>query len=129
LARFGRSNETLTAENLLVQMGYTYFRVPEGLPLQELEGILNHYYTEVAQEPGKDINLHLSYRAQPLTDTHIDAGLGSDRPTVNPLHLFSLSAIAFLIVLVACINYTNLATARATRRAKEIGVRKVVGAG
>ena len=60
-------------------------------------------------------------RLQPLPSIHLDVEGGR-----TIVHLFS--AIAALVLLIACINYMNLATARAQRRAKEVGVRKVAGA-
>jgi len=65
---------------------------------------------------------------QPLTATHWQAGLDNDLPTGNPLFLYGYIAVALFILTVACINYMNLATARATRRARSVGIRKVLGA-
>jgi len=67
---------------------------------------------------------------QPVTAVHTTTGLGGPQFTtpVSPLFLRILLSIAILIQLIACINFMNLSTARAIRRAKEVGVRKVVGA-
>ena len=51
-----------------------------------------------------------------------------EQPTGNIFYVYTLIAIALFVVLIACINYTNLATARATRRAREVGMRKILGA-
>jgi putative ABC transport system permease protein len=59
---------------------------------------------------------------QSLKDMHLN------RSGVARLYLYIFSAIGFLIILIACINFMNLVTARAANRAREIGVRKVVGA-
>lgn len=68
---------------------------------------------------------------QPLTDIHlnteINAGPGISA-TSDPVYSYVLSGIAFLILIIACINFTNLSVAQSLPRAKEIGVRKVVGA-
>lgn len=69
------------------------------------------------------------YFIQPLTDIHLTSKLkgeleqNGDESTVRVL-----LSIAFIIILVACINYVNMATARSIRRAKEVGVRKTSGA-
>lgn len=64
---------------------------------------------------------YLKFSFMPMTDIHlVEEG--------NLQYVYIFSAIAFLILLVACINYVNLATARAADRAKEVGLRKVVGA-
>ena len=79
------------------------------------------------------INLSMSefeqYRLTPLRDAHLtsDQYLGMT-PGGSWTTVYGLSAIALLIVLIACCNFTNLATARATLRAREIAVRKVGGA-
>jgi putative ABC transport system permease protein len=109
-------------------MDFTYLKVPDGFELHELERTLNQYYTEDAEEPGKDIGMHVTYRVQPLTEVHFDAGWDYDKPTGNIFYLYGFSAVALFILLVACINYTNLATARATKCSKEVGMRKVIGA-
>ncbi|HMB89686.1 MAG TPA: ABC transporter permease [Rhodothermales bacterium] len=65
----------------------------------------------------------------PLTRIHLHSVVEDDiEPQGDIRYVYLFSAIALLVLLIACINYMNLATARATRRAKEVGVRKVVGA-
>ena len=61
------------------------------------------------------------YHLQPVPAIHLQSD-------TDALYLYLFAAIAVLILLIACINYMNLATARATRRAREVGLRKVVGA-
>ena len=66
---------------------------------------------------------------QPLTYIHLGDGLGDTRPTNAKLgFVYMLGGIALLILLIAWLNYINLSTAGALKRAKEVGVRKVVGA-
>ncbi len=68
-------------------------------------------------------------RLQPLTYLHLGDGLGDPRPTNGKLSfVYLLSGIAGLILLIAWLNYVNLTTAGSLKRAKEVGVRKVVGA-
>ncbi len=68
----------------------------------------------------------VKYLLQPIEKLHLFAADGSEDGN-QTVRIFSIVAIA--ILLIACINYINLATARASRRAKEVGVRKTVGAG
>ncbi|MBT1710657.1 ABC transporter permease [Fulvivirgaceae bacterium PWU5] len=68
-------------------------------------------------------NVH--YTLQPLTDLHLYARDGQETG-MQTVKIFSLTALA--ILLIACINYVNLATARSAKRAKEVGVRKTTGA-
>jgi len=66
---------------------------------------------------------------QALTDIHLHSDYdGEIEPNGDIRHLYFFSLIALFIVVIACINFMNLATARSAWRAKEIGVRKVVGA-
>ena len=72
-----------------------------------------------------DATLHL----QPIADIHFDREItnGLSAPS-NPAYSYILAGIALSVLLVACINFTNLAIARSATRAREVGVRKVVGA-
>ena len=66
---------------------------------------------------------------QPLTYVHLGDGLGDTRPTSGKLgFVYMLGGIALLILVIAWLNYVNLSTASSLKRAKEVGVRKVVGA-
>ncbi|MFC3200120.1 ABC transporter permease [Parapedobacter deserti] len=73
-----------------------------------------------------DIFKTLVYLLQPLKDVHLYNAKGEDAG-MQQVRIFAL--IAGIILLIACINYVNLVTARSTRRSKEVSVRKVVGAG
>jgi putative ABC transport system permease protein len=74
-------------------------------------------------------DLKLVHELQSLTEVHFQQGLYDDTPKGNRTHLRVFSIIAVFILLVACINYVNLYLAQSTRRQKEVGIRKVVGAG
>jgi len=63
-----------------------------------------------------------------LTDIYLYSDMKESQPVGNIQYVRIFGAITILILLVACINYINLATARATDRAKEVGIRKVIGA-
>lgn len=70
------------------------------------------------------------YMLQPFGDMHLDTNLPPDNGLYNaskPVYSYILSGIALLILFIACINFVNLTIARSVRRAKEIGIRKVVG--
>ena len=75
--------------------------------------------------------LPLNFRLQPLRDIHTGVHVESGPPgsTTDPKNLWILIAIAGGILLIACINFTTLAIGRSAGRAKEVGVRKVIGSG
>jgi len=65
---------------------------------------------------------------QALADIHRNPSIEQDtKPAIDPKYLIVFSAIALLIIIIAAINYMNLSTARAAKRAKEVGIRKVSG--
>ncbi|MGH7454786.1 MAG: FtsX-like permease family protein, partial [bacterium] len=70
----------------------------------------------------------LRYYLQPLRDIHLHSDLTAEfEANGNIKYVYIFSAIAFFILLIACINFMNLSTARSANRAKEVGIRKVVG--
>ena len=72
--------------------------------------------------------LRYQYRFQPLADIHLRSRLENEiAPTGNVVYVYVFLIIAGFILLIACINFMNLSTARSARRAKEVGVRKVLG--
>lgn len=71
-----------------------------------------------------------NYRLQPLTDIHLYSDLtGEFRANGSIEYVTIFSALAVFILLLACINFMNLSTARSSKRAKEVGVRKTLGSG
>ncbi|TDE14801.1 ABC transporter permease [Dyadobacter psychrotolerans] len=73
--------------------------------------------------------IQVDFQLQPLTDIHLHSNLQIDLPghgNIQYVNIFFV--VAIFILFVACINFMNLATARSERRAKEVGLRKVVGA-
>lgn len=73
--------------------------------------------------------LKVAFILQPLADIHLRSNFLADLPgggKAQNVYIFAI--VAVFILVVACLNFMNLATARATRRAKEVGLRKVVGA-
>ncbi|MBC7920233.1 MAG: ABC transporter permease [Ferruginibacter sp.] len=69
----------------------------------------------------------MTYSLQALADMHLYNADGSGEGRIQTVRIFTV--VALVILLIACINYVNLSTARATKRAKEVGIRKIAGAG
>ena len=79
--------------------------------------------TDVGNAPGD----YLTYHLEPMTRVHLYSPLAGMEPNGNITYIYILGAIALLILGIACVNYTNLATAQSVRRMPEIGIRKVMG--
>jgi putative ABC transport system permease protein len=71
---------------------------------------------------------YLTYHLEPLKKVHLYSSLDGFEPNGNISYILILAAIAVLILFIACVNYTNLATAQSAGRGGEIGIRKVLGA-
>ncbi len=105
---------------------YTYLLLRDGASPQAVEAkippiLQQHLEAEVAAS--------YTPMLQPLTDIHLHSNLFREmQPNSDVAYIYIVSAIAFFIVLIACINFMNLTTARATKRAKEVGIRKATGA-
>jgi predicted permease len=89
----------------------------------------------LSQQVNKIVGEHIkenppAIKLQPLADIHLRSDYHSDLPGQgNIQYVNTFFVVALFILAVACINFMNLATARSARRAKEVGLRKVVGAG
>jgi putative ABC transport system permease protein len=97
---------------------------PEELEKKFPDFIFKHYGERVASGT--------KFILQPLTAIHLHSDLDYDEIVEKKGDIsasYSLSAVALVIMLIACINFVNLSTARASRRSREVGMRKVVGAG
>jgi putative ABC transport system permease protein len=71
-----------------------------------------------------------TFYLQPLTDIHLTSNLnGEFEPNGNSTYVHIFSVISIIILLIACINFMNLSTAKSSLRAKEVGLRKVIGSG
>ncbi len=72
----------------------------------------------------------LGFALQSLTDIHLNAFTTTElEPGGNKMYVYIFGGIALFMVVVACVNFVNLSTANASKRAKEVGIRKVVGSG
>ena len=73
-------------------------------------------------------NIKMRFGAQPITSIHLHSDMANEPEELGSMsYIYIFSAVAFFMLLIACINYMNLTTARSARRAKEIGIRKVTG--
>jgi putative ABC transport system permease protein len=112
---------------------FTYLFFPSGYNVERIKSQLPDFLDKYVHLPGMPGNLktHQATKLtlQKLTDIHLTSHLDDEieeNGSIDRVYIFS--AIALFILLIACINYMNLSTARSALRAKEIGIRKVIGA-
>lgn len=105
---------------------YTYLVLPENFDYVTFEKTISKFLDKYHElKPGDTPNV---LRLQPLTDIHLHSNRGLEvEANGNMNTVYILSAIAFFILVIACINFMNLTTAQSLKRAREVGVRKVVG--
>ncbi len=108
---------------------YTYLLLRSKRDAMQLENkfaaLIQAHMGEILEALGGRIE----YFLQPLTGIHLHSNLGLEiSSNGNIVQVYVFTVIGLFILLIACINYMNLATARSLNRAKEVGVRKVLGA-
>lgn len=105
---------------------WTYLLLHNGLERSQLDAILPEFVDTHFSSDEKD---NFKLFSQPLVDIHLNSNLDYEiEKNENLLYIKLLLAIAFLILLIASINFINLTTASAANRAKEIGIKKAIGA-
>jgi len=107
---------------------YTYVLLKEGADAEsfaaKLPAVVENYVAVIFDDFGIDVK----YEVIALTDIHLKSDFeGEPEPLGEIGFLYIFGAVALFMILLACINYMNLSTARATKRAMEVGVRKVLG--
>ncbi|HEX3383583.1 MAG TPA: FtsX-like permease family protein, partial [Mucilaginibacter sp.] len=108
----------------------TFIRLRPGASAAALEAKLPAFLQKYGAQRLKQLGMTKVLHLQPLTSVHTTTSYEVEiSKTISPTLLTILALIAVTIQLIACINFMNLSTARASKRAKEVGVRKVVGAG
>lgn len=105
---------------------WVYVLLPEDADLPTLKKNLDQLS---AREDKTVKHTHIELDLQPMDDIMIGANLSNQiGQTIQSLTVWILAALAFVVILSACLNYTNLSVARALRRTREVGIRKVIGA-
>jgi putative ABC transport system permease protein len=111
---------------------YTYVRLKHGSNVQRVITELNAYLQRHAGAELKAHSDHITNSLQALKDIHLNSSAFQDYLAYkqgNLKYLYLLVSIALIILVLGCINYMNLTTAQAISRAREVGVRRVLGAG
>jgi putative ABC transport system permease protein len=107
---------------------FTYVLLKPGVQPQAFDKKLLPMYDKYMAPIFAKYNVKIHYGVQPITEIHLHSELDGEPEEVGKMsYIWIFSAVAFFMLLIACINYMNLTTARSARRAKEIGIRKVAG--
>jgi putative ABC transport system permease protein len=107
---------------------FTYVLLKSGANPQNLNKKLSQVYHKIVEPLFMQFNIKMQYDVGPITDIHLHSQLEKEPEELGSMsYIWIFSAVAFFMLLIACINYMNLTTARSARRAKEIGIRKVTG--
>lgn len=124
------SSERGLVEGIVSTVDYTYLLMRHGFDAAVFPA-MSAALVESSIAPAQEAfstGITLRFHIEPLTDIHLLSPAEQDLPKGKRFVVFMLAAVALLVLLVACINYVNLATARYTRRVKEVGMRKLLGA-
>ena len=130
--------EWQNTENWFNFFQHTFVVLAPNADADRVEAKMKRVYEADAQQAirkmSRDYNVKETarYLLQPLADLHLNTELKADnglKDASNPMFSYILTGIAVFVLLIACINFINLTVASSVKRAKEIGIRKVVGGG
>ena len=131
--------DALNSENWFNFFLNTFVVLDPHANIQVVSTKMNKFYDEDTKEAIKSLTAKFGpeaatwksqYLLQPFLDMHMSTELPAQNglsDASNPMYAYILSGIALFVLLIACINFVNLTVARSVKRAKEIGIRKVVG--
>jgi putative ABC transport system permease protein len=118
---------------------YTYFRKNPNTSIESVDAkladmVVKHVGPQIEQFIGVPLDKFLeqgnkySYVAYPLLDSHLKSKWNDEiEPTSSMVYIYVFASVGLFILVIACINFMNLSTARSAGRAKEVGLRKTLG--
>ena len=106
----------------------TYLLFPENFDVKPFEKKMQGMYDAYMKTIFEAMKIKIEYKLEPLTRIHLySTNTSEPEPTGSITYVYIFAIVALFLVLIAAMNYMNLATARSTRRAREVGLRKVAG--
>ncbi|AMR32653.1 hypothetical protein A0256_15095 [Mucilaginibacter sp. PAMC 26640] len=106
---------------------YSYLLLKPGAHMADLEKKIASYVEKLSSDKS-NTGTKTWFALEPLTKVHLYSNAGGLEPSGNIKYIYILGIVAVILLVLACVNFLNLVTARSAERAKEIGVRKVMGA-
>jgi putative ABC transport system permease protein len=130
-----RFDAVAARNNLPKQLGnwgnfgvFTYLLFPKNFDVKTFETKMQGMYDAYMKTIFGPLNISIKYHLEPLTRIHLYSTNSQEpEPTGSITYVYIFLIVAVFLVLIAAMNYMNLATARSARRAREVGLRKVVG--
>lgn len=107
---------------------FTYVLLKENSKIDEIHKGFPDFYDKYVSDLSKKLNGSYTLMTTALADIHLHSDLDWDLPVGDMNYIYLFFLVAIFIILIASINYMNLATAHSVSRAKEVGIRKVLGA-
>jgi putative ABC transport system permease protein len=104
----------------------SYVRLRPGSIAEDVKAKMNTAFMKHGADDLKALGFRKTLGLEPVTDIYLYSAYGDKSPRV--VYLYVIASIALFILLIACINFMNLSTAKATKRANEVGLRKTLGA-
>lgn len=109
---------------------YTYVKLKSGTDVDDFKSKLDVMKDKYLGADMEEYGFKTAFFLQPVTDIHLgNESLNNIKPVTDIKYLYIFGIVAILLIAIGVINYVNLATAEATERNKEVGLRKVMGAG
>ncbi len=107
---------------------FTYIQLPEGYDLSKMNASLEKIIKEKVNPVFERAGVKVQYELQPILRIHLYSKIQDEAEAGGDIsYIYIFSVVAAFMLIIACINYINLATARSANRAKEVGIRKVMG--
>jgi len=107
---------------------FGYVLLHENTTMEGLHEKFPDFYEKYMASLGNQINASFDLMSTRLDDVHFGSTLEFDLPVGNFNYIIIFSLVGVFMLIIACVNYMNMATARSTNRAQEVGLRKVIGA-
>ncbi|HYG03005.1 MAG TPA: ABC transporter permease [Chryseosolibacter sp.] len=107
---------------------FTYIQLPANYDLSKMQASLDKVIKERVNPIFDQFGIKIQYEMQRITDIHLYSKIQDEAEAGGDIsYIYIFGAVGAFMLIIACINYMNLATARSANRAKEVGIRKVMG--
>lgn len=107
---------------------FTYIQFPKGFNANNFQANLDSIIVKQVNPIFESIGIKIQYEMQKITDIHLYSKIQDEAEEGGDIsYIYIFSIVAAFMLIIASINYMNLATARSFKRAKEVGIRKVMG--